>query len=164
MEMPWDGFIHESPLNDKNLQTTRCGIKHDSAVHHVIKNSHCDNLPINHLRKSNAQFPHYNSRLIITFLKKTRTRNLQFFLTIFWQTKIAKEMWRNVKSNTLKPVSRYIVFSYTQSDSQEQSVWRSDYACFSLRFRLDQGVIWCVSGHETGHIAWWNSVFCVTWK
>ena len=34
----------------------------------------------------------------------------------------------------------------------DRLVRRSDYACFSLCLCPYQGVILCISGHETGHI------------
>jgi len=51
---------------------------------------------INHTRKRNKYFRCFHSYPIPVFWRKTHGRNLQIFLTLFWQIKIGKEVLMNV--------------------------------------------------------------------
>ena len=61
--------------------------------------------PVNHLLKTGAYIPYFFSCLMPVYFMKTQTTELRIFLTFFWQNKIAKEVWRNVKSGTTKAIS-----------------------------------------------------------
>ena len=97
--------------------------------------------------------------IISVFLKKTHVAYLQFFLTFFWQTEIAKEVWGNVTSGRTKACSALTVLLYIPLWSVGRLFRHYGYARFSLCLRLYQGVILRISEHERGHIACWNCVF-----
>ena len=115
--------------------------------------------PINLHKKKDTSIPCVSPCVMSAFFKKTQAVYLQFFLTFFWQNKIAKEMWGNVKCGIRKARSGFTAFSYTLLYNPRQFVLYSDFACFRVWFCPYQGVILCVSGHETGYITCWNGAF-----
>ena len=64
----------------------------------------------------------------------------------------------------IQVVSGRTALQYTPQWSAGLSILRSDKACFSLCFRLFQGVLWCISWPDMGHITCRYGVFRVAEK
>ena len=64
----------------------------------------------------------------------------------------------------IQAVSGRTALQYTPQWSAGLSILHSDKACFSLCFRLFQGVLWCISGPDMVHITCRYGVFRVSEK
>lgn len=64
----------------------------------------------------------------------------------------------------IKALLSRTVFSHTLQCGPEWFILCSDHACFRVRLRPYQGVTWCISAPDMGHIACPNGAFCTTGK
>ena len=110
--------------------------------------------------RTGTHFSRFYSRRITVFFKKTQAPALLIFLTFFWQKKITKEMWRNVKSGTTKAVPEFTALPSTLKRDPEKFTWRSDNARLRVWFRLYYGLISGISGPDMGDITRWNGAYC----
>ena len=84
---------------------------------------------------------------------------LQFFLTLFWQNIFVKEMWMDVKSGAMKPVSGWTTLWYTLYRSPKKSVSFYDIARFAVRLSPFRGLKSTISHSNIGHFACRNGAF-----
>ena len=102
-----------------------------------------------------AFFPHPIS---VSFSENPENE-LQFFLTLFWQNIFAKEMWMDVKSDVMKPVSGWAAPWHTLYRSPKKFIRRCDIARFAVRLSPFRGLKSTISHSNIGHFACRNGAF-----
>ena len=96
---------------------------------------------------------------ISVFFSENPENELQFFLTLFWQNIFVKEMWMDVKSGAMKPVSGWTTLWYTLYRSPKKSVSFYDIARFAVRLSPFRGLKSTISHSNIGHFACRNGAF-----
>ena len=125
-----------------------------------VNNKSMSAQPLSPRPRTGTHFSRFSLPRITVFFKKTQARYLQIFLTFFWQKKITKEMWRNVKSNTTKAVPEFTALPSTLERGPEKFTWRSDNARLRVWFHLYHGLISGISAPDMGNITRWNGAYC----